>query len=152
MSAIKGRSVVYTDTSFLVSLFVGDSHTESARVLVSEREIPILVNSLLELEFMNAIGQRVFRGEMSEDQALTIRRLWCSEFEKGRLVRDNELSAKVWERARQLSCDYTGRMGGRSLDILHVAVALEIDADVFWSFDKKQSKLAEVVGMQINPL
>jgi len=33
-----------------------------------------------------------------------------------------------------------------------VAVALEIDADVFWSFDKKQSKLAEAVGMEVNPL
>ena len=152
MSAIKKKEIVYADTSFLVSLFVGDSHTEEARHLVLARGIPIRASLLLELEFINAVGQRVFRGGMSEEQALSIRRLWSAEFKKGRLVRDGEFSAKVWKKGRQLSRDYTGKLGGRSLDILHVAFALEIEANVFWSFDEKQSKLAEAVGMAVNPL
>jgi predicted nucleic acid-binding protein len=39
----------------------------------------------------------------------------------------------------------------RSFDILHVAAALELGATKFWSFDDRQKRLAEEVGLRVNP-
>jgi predicted nucleic acid-binding protein len=36
----------------------------------------------------------------------------------------------------------------RTLDSLHVASALELKADRFWTFDERQAKLAKVVGLK----
>jgi predicted nucleic acid-binding protein len=35
----------------------------------------------------------------------------------------------------------------RTLDSLHVACALELKAERFWTFDDRQARLAEVVGL-----
>ena len=38
-------------------------------------------------------------------------------------------------------------LGARTLDSLHVACALELNAQKFWTFDDRQAKLAEAVGL-----
>jgi predicted nucleic acid-binding protein len=35
----------------------------------------------------------------------------------------------------------------RTLDSLHVACALELKAERFWTFDERQARLAEAVGL-----
>jgi len=36
----------------------------------------------------------------------------------------------------------------RTLDSLHVACALELKAERFWTFDERQAKLARVEGLK----
>jgi predicted nucleic acid-binding protein len=38
----------------------------------------------------------------------------------------------------------------RTLDTLHVACALELKADRFWTFDERQAKLAKARGLKTN--
>jgi hypothetical protein len=45
------------------------------------------------------------------------------------------LSEQMFERARELSHQTTARLGTRTADLLHVAAALELDADYLYSFD-----------------
>jgi len=53
--------------------------------------------------------------------------------------------------ARRLSASYTPAAGHRAMDILQVAAAIELDADVFLSFDANQRKLAQAEGLKLNP-
>jgi predicted nucleic acid-binding protein len=53
----------------------------------------------------------------------------------------------MFERAQALAGKHTARLGVRSLDILHVAVALEIQAESFLTFDRRQARLARAEGL-----
>jgi predicted nucleic acid-binding protein len=55
-----------------------------------------------------------------------------------------------FERARQLSRQTTAKLGTRTADLLHVAAALELGADYFYSFDRQQRKLAQSVRLKLN--
>lgn len=43
---------------------------------------------------------------------------------------------------------YGPKLGVRTLDSLHVACALELKAERFWTFDDRQLKLARTVGLK----
>lgn len=42
--------------------------------------------------------------------------------------------------------------GFRTYDIIHVATALALGCDTFWSFDQKARKLANLQGLVLHPL
>ena len=42
------------------------------------------------------------------------------------------------------------KLGVRTLDSLHVACALELKAERFWTFDERQAKLAKAEGLKIS--
>jgi hypothetical protein len=66
-------------------------------------------------------------------------------------IRPTEVSATrdvpAWDRP-MLS---TRTLGSRTLDILQVAIALELDAEVFFTFDKDQATLAKRAGLAVRP-
>ena len=41
--------------------------------------------------------------------------------------------------------------GQRTIDLLHVAIALEAGAKTFLSFDQRQRKLAKAAGLKVKP-
>ena len=43
---------------------------------------------------------------------------------------------------------FGSRLGLRTLDTLHVAMALEMRAQRFWTFDERQKRLARAVGLK----
>jgi len=47
-----------------------------------------------------------------------------------------------------LSRKHTATLGCRSLDILHVAAALALEADAFHTFDRRQQRLARAEGLK----
>ena len=62
-----------------------------------------------------------------------------------------ELPESAWETSIDLARRFGPTLGVRTLDSLHVACALELKADKFWTFDERQAKLAEAVGLDTNP-
>jgi len=48
----------------------------------------------------------------------------------------------------ELARGYGPKLGVRTLDSLHVACALELKADRFWTFDERQAKLAKAEGLK----
>lgn len=52
-------------------------------------------------------------------------------------------------RAAALSRAYSAKLGTRSLDVLHVASALELDLRSFLTFDSRQQELASAVGLKL---
>jgi predicted nucleic acid-binding protein len=47
----------------------------------------------------------------------------------------------------QMARRRTPQLGTRTLDLLHVASALKLQADSFYTFDRNQEKLARVEGL-----
>jgi len=45
---------------------------------------------------------------------------------------------------------YGPQLGTRTVDTLHVACALELKAERFWTFDERQAKLARARGLKIS--
>ena len=57
--------------------------------------------------------------------------------------------AQIHLAAERLSELYTDASGHRSMDILHVATALELGVKEFLTFDGNQKKLAEAEGLVV---
>jgi predicted nucleic acid-binding protein len=139
------------DTSFLVSLYTPDSHSTSAAEMLRLAEGPLHITRFAEFEFVNTLGLRVFRKEASLLEVQSLIR----KFEQNLGAGAFQLTAvpnNVFDRACQLSRDTTAHRGTRTADLLHIAAALELRADEFYSFDRKQRELAEALGLKLNPM
>jgi hypothetical protein len=54
-------------------------------------------------------------------------------------------------RAAEISRAHTAALGCRTLDVLHVATALELGLRVFVTFDRRQRQLAKATGLKPTP-
>jgi len=98
-------------------------------------------------EWTSAVAQHVFRKSLTGAQA---RQLY-NNFERDRVAGlwlEIELPSTVFEICIELARIYTPRLGTRTIDTLHVAAALELKAERFWTFDDRQKKLAKAVGLK----
>ena len=97
-------------------------------------------------EVANAIFQQVFLKRLTRPDAAQI---W-SYFERD--CADGVWAGvgfphHAWETCADLARRYGPILGVRTLDSLHVACALELKAERFWTFDERQARLAEAVGL-----
>ncbi len=147
----------YADTNFLVRLYLDLPNSESALALTGRRTRDDLfpVTWLLRLETCNAIQLRVFqrdatRRQITPEQAALA---WGSFAEDVRTQNRLKLMAlSIADMDRQfeeLSLRHTARHGFRTYDLIHVASALLLECDTFWSFDAKASKLASLEGFKV---
>jgi predicted nucleic acid-binding protein len=136
----------YADTSFLVSLYLEDVHSHQA-----DRMLPELTDCFLtplqRAEWFHAITQHVFRGSMSESEARELCRLFEQDIRTGPW-REAAVPDNAFELCADLARRYGPKFGLRTLDTLHVACAMELKAERFWTFDERQGKLAKAQGMK----
>ena len=111
-------------------------------------KLPLLMTSFGELELTNAVALRLFRKELSGSQVKAAHALIRKDLEDGVLL-VNALPVSAFERAKRISRKQTPRLGTRTLDVLHVASALVLQADTFYSFDTRQAKLAAAEGLLV---
>lgn len=139
---------VYADTSFFVSLYLPDQHTAEAERLLTSR--PALWMTPLHMaEWVHAVEQHVFRKAISRQQADQFIRRFQDHLDQ-RLWREIDVPEKAFQVCIELAYQHAGRLGVRTLDTLHVASALELQAEHFWTFDQRQAKLATAVGLRVN--
>jgi predicted nucleic acid-binding protein len=108
------------------------------------------------VEILNAFQLHVFlsRGEgqtfVSTEQAALAYANFRSDAENGQVFRAVAISsAELEDQFEQLALRHTAKHGFRTYDLLHVASALLLKCDTFWSFDPKASKLAGLEGLKI---
>jgi predicted nucleic acid-binding protein len=139
---------VYADTSFLVSLYVLDANSERAAARVKQAKFPVLLTSLGELELTNAISLRLFRKELAPSKIKAAHALVRKDLIDGVLL-VKPLATGIFERAMRMARRRTPQLGTRTLDVLHVASALELKAEMFYTFDRNQEKLARAEGLLV---
>jgi predicted nucleic acid-binding protein len=141
----------YADTSFLISLYTQDANSNEATKVVLEREAPILITPFGEAEFVNSIEHRVFRKEISPAQSETSLREFQRDLDAASFLIGRPVPGPTYDRAILLSRQYTRSLGARGMDVIHVAIALELTVIDFFTFDKDQAKLAKRAGLTVRP-
>jgi predicted nucleic acid-binding protein len=107
-------------------------------------------NRILELELRNAIRRKVPKREVTATEASGFLRQLESDVRQGILAWQTFDFEQVFDRAERLGAQFTERLNTRSIDILHVAIALELRYDTFHTFDQDQAVLAAAAGLQTN--
>jgi predicted nucleic acid-binding protein len=139
-------STIYADTSFFVSLYLSDGHTPEVERRLKSRP-SLWMTPLHVVEWTHAIEQHVFRKAISRSEGDRL----LSQFRDHRaqnLWRLAPLPDAAFEVCEQLAHQHAARLGVRTLDTLHVASALELKAQQFWTFDTRQAKLASSAGLK----
>jgi predicted nucleic acid-binding protein len=137
----------YFDTSALVAVYVNEAHSSTARREVSSAgQVPW--TRLHELELGNALvllrGRRII-----DDRQLALLSAHVHDDREAQLLIEVPLDLQgVFDRAIALSATHSARLLTRSLDILHVASALEIGCRRFVSADDRQLLLARKMGLE----
>ena len=137
--------IAYADSSFLVSIYIADAHSSQAdQRLVLGFRIP--TTPFNRAEIANALYQQAFLHRLTQ---VAVQKVW-SEFQRDcltGLLTAVEFPHPAWETCANLARQYGPTLGVRTLDSLHVACALELNANKFWTFDDRQARLAEAVGL-----
>ena len=139
----------YADTSFLVSLYGRDVNSRFAISLFQEHWPLFLVTPFGETEFTSIVFAVTARPRgWTVSRAQTLEENFVHDLQTG-VWRWEDFPPETWVRARELSRRHAPVLGCRALDALHVASALILAADDFYTFDHDQAKLARAVGLRV---
>jgi len=147
----------FADTSFLFAFYFPRTASERAVAKVESLQDAPLISPLVRFEFQQAVWFKVWLHAQGQPLGLneTAAQSALAAFEldvgQGLWV----VASPAWEaavtRAEKLSLDHTPRHGARSMDILHLAFALQLGATELLSFDENQRRTAEAEGLIISP-
>ncbi len=138
---------VYADSSFLVSLYVTDQHSPISRQRILGAP-GLWLTPLHGAEWAHAVAQHVFRGNFSVADANQLYRQLQQDKSAG-IWLESGLPDKALDLCADLGRRLGPKLGVRTLDTLHVACAVELKSQHFWTFDDRQARLAKAVGLKI---
>ncbi len=128
-----------------------ESGSEIVRDLVASQSDPLPIWEIQEMELTNALRLKVFWADISETDADHQIDLFQSRKAKGQLFFPDLDRMRLFDDFQKLSA-LTPRSGCRTLDILHVACALQLSPHLFVTFDTRQEALAIEAGLKtVNP-
>lgn len=139
----------YADTGFLCSLYAPDAHTSRAAARMKRQTLPVALIWLHQLELRNALRLRIFRRDITAEQADASLNAMLADLAAGILVAAAPPLREVATEAERLSTQHSSTLGTRTLDILHVAAALVLGLAEFLTFDTRQAALAKAAGLKI---
>ncbi len=142
--------IAYADTSFLASLYGADANSSQAVRQLETARPSLVITPFSELELLTAFEASAYRRFLSAREAEASMQAFRGDLASGVLLR-KPMTPTTFSRAIWLSNLYTRTLGCRTLDILQVAIGLELDAEVFFTFDKDQAKLAKRAGLTVRP-
>lgn len=139
----------YVDPSALIKLYL--RHRDSAAISAWRARLrgALPVTPHGRVEIVNGLCQAAFRRDIT---VLALRDALASveeDFASGRFTHADVLWRSALRRADELSREYTPAIGCRSLDVLHVACAMELSLQAFLTFDVRQRRLAGAVGLKL---
>ncbi len=150
----------YADTNFFTRLYLQLDDSAEADVLADSarngaaESIPVIW--LHRVEFVNALQLHVYVGKQPGNVRVTLEQAavalenFRADVNATSFLRPGRLSETELERqAEELSLRHTAKAGFRTYDLLHVASALLLGCDHFWSFDARSLELARLEGLKI---
>lgn len=140
--------MIYLDTSALIKLYLLEEGSESVQRRVSAQNQPLPVWEIQEAELLNALQLNVFWGKISQQQGESQIELFFERQKKGHYFFPEIHRGELMKNFRTLSRE-TARLGCRTMDIMHVACALQLGATSFITFDDRQRALAEFAKIKI---
>ncbi len=139
----------YFDTGVLLKLYLPEPRAAEAVALVNSNPGKPAVNHLHELEMRSALRQKAGRGELSQSECDVLIAHVESDLATGVHDRVTVSWPDVFATAEALSAAHSVATLCRTLDTLHVALALELGATEFCTFDLRQSRMATAAGLTV---
>lgn len=147
----------YPDTSFLYGIYLVESHSQAAAAHAATMTESLHISGLLRYEFRQSLRFQVWRRTRNPNEGIT-----AADAQKALDQLEADLISgvvllvpcnllEVIRLADEISQRYTITGGHRSLDILHVAAALVLEAEELLSFDERQRRLAVAEGLKVKP-
>ena len=141
----------YADSSFLVSIYRADDNQEAAHAYMAGNSPTLGFSPFNRIELRNALRNAESFGEMTPQDRREAFLQIEEDLQDGILVHSPVNWTDVFRRADELSETHAAVDGQRTIDLLHVAIALELGATTFLSFDKRQRRLAKAAGLKVKP-
>ena len=148
----------YADTNLFTRLYLQLPETSAVVQLIEQAQRSgagsLPVTWLHRMEFVNAVQQHVFAGNagqirVTSEQAAIALMSFREDVSRDEFLHSSLIDLHDLERQfEELSLRYTAKFGFRTYDLLHVASALLLKCDTFWSFDPKALKLAALEGFK----
>ncbi|MEO6246344.1 MAG: type II toxin-antitoxin system VapC family toxin, partial [Opitutaceae bacterium] len=117
---------IYADPSALLKLYLNDAESRAMAAWRAKISAPLAVTHHGRVEMVNGIALAAHRGFISETAYHAALAALDDDFAQGRYKSTDLLWRAALKRAGELSRTHTRRLGTRSLDVLHVASALEL--------------------------
>jgi predicted nucleic acid-binding protein len=140
---------IYADPSALLKLYLHerDSAAMNAWRAKTKGSLPITHHGRVEV--INGVCLAAHRGDLTPEALADTLASFDEDFATGLYRQADLLWRATLNRAADLSRIHTSQLGTRSLDVLHVASALELGLRTFVSFDARQQELVKVVGLKL---
>ena len=110
---------------------------------------PLPVTHHGRVEVTNGICLAAHRRDITRDALTDTLASLDEDFASGHYRQADLLWRATLNRAADLSRTYSPQLGTRSLDVLHVASALELELRHFVTYDRRQRDLARSVGLKV---
>ena len=140
------RTGAYVDSGVLIKLYVREPNSAAAAQLVTAFP-SVKLYPFQELEVRNTLRALAGRTVITDTQRAVAEHEFERDLILGRLRRAVPDWRKVFEVAARLSMDHTASTLARSLDILHVAIAIAEQAEPFITADRRQRDVALREGL-----
>ena len=149
MRTVASAETTYADPSALLKLYI--HHPESAQMSAWRARVKgaLAMTHHGRVEIINGICLATFRRYISVEAMNDALASLEEDFAEGRYIQADLLWRAALRRAGELSRVHTPALGCRSLDVLHVASALELGLRTFVTFDQRQQKLARAAGLKL---
>lgn len=141
----------YFDTGVLLKLYLPETNAPQAVAFVLATGAPPPITSFHRLEMTSALRQKQGRGEISAADCLKLLANLNLDIESGFYDTTSPVWTDVFQRAEALANLHTTGTLCRSLDTLHIALALELGATEFCTFDARQAAMAKISGLNVIP-
>jgi predicted nucleic acid-binding protein len=141
----------YADSSFLVSIYRQDGNHARAYAFMAKHSPKLAFLPLHRVELRNALRFAETQGLITaQDRRKAFRQI--EEDLRGELLLHVAVAwSDICRRADDLSEEHRVKNGQRTIDLLHVAAALECGTGLFLSFDQRQRGLAKAAGLEVKP-
>lgn len=141
----------YADSSFLVSLYRQDGNHAAACAFMAKHSPELVFLPLHRVELRNAL--RFAETQLlitAQERRETFRQIE-QDLRDGFFLPLAVTWSNICRRADELSEKHMAKHGQRTIDLFHVAAALECGTRLFLSFDQRQCGLAKAAGLQVKP-
>ena len=138
----------YADPSALLKLYLHEPESAAMSAWRARTKGALPVTQHGRLEISNGICLAAFRKGISTEALRDALASFDEDMAEGRYVQVDVLWRATLRRAGELSRSHTPALGCRSLDLLHVATALELGLRNFITFDTRQQQLASAAGLR----
>lgn len=139
------------DSSLIVALYLNEANSALADAACASVAPPIRLTDWHRVEISNAFQRAVKNGRITAEQAELLWQDFTTDVLAGRFEIVAIDHATLLTRTLALTQKHTSNTGTRSLDLIHIASALEIGATDFLSFDSRQRETATAEGFKVRP-